>query len=419
MSSPPLVTPGRRDESPVLLVVEDDPNVRELLSNAASGCGVTCGMAATGRRARELIKQRELALALVSDSLPDETGFELVHALRTAQPRAQVLSVLSDPSAARIADALRNGASDWLARPVDPVTVAHRVQLALDRRRLLDEALRMRARLLTAEGMASVGSIAAALAQELDAPLREVTEALERVGEGFGALFERLRASWQRLEERTDEATMGELSRQLAAIDELLPIAWRGASRLLHLSRDLRLVSFRGRPVLAPVDVEELLDVAVALAEPELRGRTQLAKRYGGPPDALGDPERLVQVFANLLVISVKSIEKPEAVANQTVVATSVDVSRRFVLVELSDSGARLSPQALSQVLDPFAAAREASTTGTLGLSSCSALLRALGGALELESLPGGGSLFRVVLPVAPSGFKPRSGEGRPLTGEP
>ena len=68
----------------------------------------------------------------------------------------------------------------------------------------------------------------------------------------------------------------------------------------------------------------------------------------------------------------------------------------------MKDNGHGISPEALSHLFDPFFTTKPVGQGTGLGLAICHGIVQRAGGRIEVESEPGQGALFRVVLPAAP-----------------
>ncbi|WP_412070312.1 PAS domain-containing protein [Rubrivirga sp. IMCC43871] len=130
------------------------------------------------------------------------------------------------------------------------------------------------------------------------------------------------------------------------------------------------------------------------------------------PTRVLADEKRLHQVAANLVSNAVKftasgsvdvAVHLSEAVEGQTAPDDAV-----WVALDVRDTGIGIAPDRLAAIFDPFVQADASMTRaygGTgLGLSITRRFVERMGGALDVESTPGEGSLFRVRLPLAPVG---------------
>ena len=145
-----------------------------------------------------------------------------------------------------------------------------------------------------------------------------------------------------------------------------------------------------------PVDLVPLLNRVIKLtAEPAL-GLQQIETKLPNSVLALVDAERIEKVIENLILNAV------EAMAGSTgklsVSAGTVDEGRVFFSV--SDTGVGMSPGFIErQLFHPFATTKRRGVG--LGLYTCREVVRANGGAIEVDSREGAGTTFRVVLPSA------------------
>ncbi|MCO5169858.1 MAG: ATP-binding protein [Planctomycetes bacterium] len=180
---------------------------------------------------------------------------------------------------------------------------------------------------------------------------------------------------------------------------ELLEIVAENVTRLTSLVADLLEVDRVAQAPLAEVrlDLVPLLRDALAVEEASA-ARKALALELEAPEalEVVGDPDRLRQVFGNLLSNAVKYTAR----GGVSVVAAPVDAER--VRVEVRDTGVGIRPGDIAQLFQRFfraddPAVRAAGGTG-LGLSIVKTLVERQQGAVEVESEPGRGSCFRVLL---------------------
>ena len=122
------------------------------------------------------------------------------------------------------------------------------------------------------------------------------------------------------------------------------------------------------------------------------------------PPALRGDPGRLRQILVNLTSNAVKFTDQGEVVVRVERVGEGTP-DWVTVQLEVADTGIGIDPSDQAHILEPFSQA-DASTTrrygGTgLGLAISRQLAEAMGGSMNLESRPGHGSTFRVIVPLA------------------
>jgi CheY-like chemotaxis protein len=135
----------------------------------------------------------------------------------------------------------------------------------------------------------------------------------------------------------------------------------------------------------------------VRLAWNEIRHRAQLVKDYGSVPPVYGNDTELAQVFLNLVVNAAQSIPAGRANANEIRISTR-SVNDGKVAIEIRDTGVGIPGAALPHVFDPFFTTKPAGVGTGLGLSICRRIVDELGGRISVESTPGQGTAFCVVL---------------------
>lgn len=279
------------------------------------------------------------------------------------------------------------GASEWVAPGADPQWLETRVMLAermcslrreLTTRGAEAERERMNARLLMADRMVSIGTLAASIAHEINNPLTSVYTNIEHLARS-GALT----------------ASIADPERR-RVVEVALERCREGSERVRQITRNLLTFARSDQNNRRPVFVEELLESAVALCMNELRHRSQVVTEFHPVPPVEANPARLAQVFLNLLLNAVRSI--PEGNAEGNTVTLSVNLDRKGrVEVVVRDTGAGIPPEHLDRVFD--FTSRPANEGSGLSLAVCHNLVSEIGGEISVESVLGRGSVFRVALP--------------------
>lgn len=232
------------------------------------------------------------------------------------------------------------------------------------------ERLRMRSELAFAERLATVGSLAAGVAHEINNPLTYVLHHVER------------------LKEQLPE---GERSGAAAALD--------GARRIRDIVRDLQTFARPDRAPAEPVDVHAVLDKVLSLAKPELRYRARVEVERGADRAVMASEGRLAQVILNLVINAARAIGEGDVERHRIRIVTAVDGDQ--VRIEVSDTGIGIAPPDLARIFDPFFTTDATSGSG-LGLSICQSLVTGFGGTIQVASALGRGTSFVVRLPAAP-----------------
>jgi PAS domain S-box-containing protein len=244
-----------------------------------------------------------------------------------------------------------------------------------ERRRTEAELRRAGERLALAGRMASVGTLAAGVAHEVNNPLAYVIANLASANEAAEACAAACPDLRQSLREARD-----------------------GAERVRQIVAELRTFSRPDQSARGPVDVRRVLDAAVNLARHEIRHRARVVKEYADVPCVVANEGRLAQAFLNLVVNAAQSIPEGQVDANAIrVVARPVDGR---VAVEVSDTGVGIPAEHLDRIFDPFFTTKPVGVGTGLGLSICHGIVASLAGEIRVQSTPGRGSTFTVLLPA-------------------
>jgi two-component system, NtrC family, sensor kinase len=246
----------------------------------------------------------------------------------------------------------------------------------------ITDRIRLESQLRQADRLVSVGTLAAGVAHEINNPLSFVVGNLEFL---FAAL--------QRAElgAPADPAALRE------AVDE----AREGARRVREVVKDLKTFSRAEDGVAGPVEVSSALDVALRMLGNELRHRAVVERAYASAPRAQVNEARLGQVFVNLLANAVQAL--PDRPCEQNRVRVSVRPGGQGeVVAEISDNGQGIPKDIRHRIFDPFFSTKQVGEGMGLGLSICQGIVAGFAGRLEVESEPGCGSTFRLILPAAP-----------------
>jgi len=130
-----------------ILVVDDEPTQLELVGGFLRRQGFEVAEAAGGRAAVARFKQEPFDLVLTDQRMPDLSGLEVLVAVRAASPDTAVVIMTAYGTIETAVSAVKAGAADYLAKPLNLDELLHRIHQIQDRRRLLTENRELRAAL--------------------------------------------------------------------------------------------------------------------------------------------------------------------------------------------------------------------------------------------------------------------------------
>ncbi len=242
--------------------------------------------------------------------------------------------------------------------------------------------------LIFADRMASVGTLAAGVAHEINNPLAVVTANISMIVD--------------------DLQTLGPQSpsEQLTGLREMSLDVQAGAERIRKIVRGLKTFGRGGEERRLVFDVHPVLELSIDMTYNEIRHRARLVKDYGKTPLVEADDARLAQVFINLLINAAQALPEGAAAANEIRILTSTDAAGRAV-IEVRDTGSGIPSSIIDRVFDPFFTTKPVGVGTGLGLSICHNLVAAIGGEITVTSESGRGATFRIVLPAAQASTRP------------
>ena len=245
----------------------------------------------------------------------------------------------------------------------------------------LREIAALRQGLITSGRLAAVGELAAGIAHEINNPLafvRANLALLRREAECYAS----------EAEKRGPGAALPE--EWVEILDESID----GVDRAVTIVRDIREFSHSGRSVVEPARLDELLDQVLRVAGPQLPAGARIVRDYGDVPPVPCDPQRLKQLFLNLVVNAGQAMEG----AGEVRVRTRAEGDHALIRIE--DDGCGIPADRLERIFDPFYTTKPVGRGTGLGLSISHEIARAHGGRLWCESEPGVGSVFHLRLPL-------------------
>jgi len=255
-----------------------------------------------------------------------------------------------------------------------------------DRRRLEE-------RLALAERLASISTMAAGMAHELNNPLAT------SVGNVDFAV--------RRLEQLTRELSRGDLEaagRGAHEIAEALDDAQNAGRRVRAIVHDLNKFSRAEEVTLSLVDLPDCVDAALQITHHLATPRGSVSKVLGTTPFVEMNEGQLVQALANLIA-NAHQAGAGRPTHSVTIRTRTDDLGRAEV--EIQDTGSGIATEILPRIFDPFFTTRAAGEGLGLGLSICQRIVTGAGGELGVQSQVGVGSTFRITLPPAAANTRP------------
>jgi two-component system NtrC family sensor kinase len=241
----------------------------------------------------------------------------------------------------------------------------------------LTEQRMLRAQLIQAERMVSIGTLAAGVAHEINNPLAVI---LQKTGWMQDLLDE---------EEFRKSENYQEFRASVAKIEEHVERARKVVHNMLGYAR-------RMEPRLEDVDVNQTINQTIDILENFARANTIDIQTdlMDSVPIIAGDQAQLQQVILNLISNAIDAIGKDGTVS----VKSRSDDSKIRVII--TDTGPGIPENMQKKIFDPFFTTKSSGKGTGLGLWISYNIIEKLGGSLSLRSQAGQGAEFTITLPI-------------------
>lgn len=228
--------------------------------------------------------------------------------------------------------------------------------------------IRIEEQLRRAERLSALGELSAILAHEIRNPLASIRGTAEIL-----------------MEQGTTSASRG----------EFLDILVKESDRLNRVVEDFLRMARPEPARKKECDINYELGTMVTLLSAQASGEgVELRLEAGELPPVVADPEKLHQAFMNIMLNGIQA----SAPGGEVHILTRFDHDAQQIEIRFSDSGPGIAPDAIGKIFEPFFTTK-GSGTG-LGLSITRKIVEGHGGSIEVESVPGEGATFRILLPV-------------------
>ncbi len=274
-----------------------------------------------------------------------------------------------------------------------------------------------RSRLVQADRLSTLGTLAAGVAHEINNPAAFVLL-------GIDMLDRLLQTSGMELPE-------GPRSQATGLVRDLRD----SVRRIVDIARDLRL--FASAPGETGqrtfIDVNRAVEGALTLTRGHIIERAQIRRELGDVPPVLMEDSRLGQVIVNLLVNAAQAIPKPGTVPamrpsngepHSPRIPHTITVTTRVidedVAIEVSDTGVGIAPENQHRIWTPFFTTKTPDVGTGLGLSISKDIVERAGGTITVESpVPGSsrGTRFTIRIPIAKGPISSASRKASPVSG--
>ncbi|MGK7924714.1 MAG: ATP-binding protein [Spirulina sp.] len=257
--------------------------------------------------------------------------------------------------------------------------------------------------LIQTEKMSGLGQMVAGVAHEINNPVSFIHGNLTHLSKSVQDLFDFIDVLQQYIPPETPEVEeiMEEIDFEFLQSDlpNLLQSMRMGSDRIQEIVLSLRNFSRLDEATMKDVDLHEGIDTTLIILNNRLKLGVEVIKRYGDLPPVFCYPAQLNQVFMNLIVNALDAMEEAETQGKQIAILTE-QISGDRVSIKIRDNGPGIPDRLKDKLFDPFFTTKPIGKGTGLGLSICYQIIEKHKGTIKVESQPGAGTEFAIVLPI-------------------
>jgi signal transduction histidine kinase len=314
------------------------------------------------------------------------SGFEVLKEIKAKEKTKDIIvivnSALDDTDS--IKEALELGAYDYFTKPftkeekeiILPLKIKNALKIQKQRRSLKEA----QEQLIITEKMATIGTLVAGVAHEINTPLSAIKSNLylEKI------LLKDL---------NSESEEIIKFKETLASMQEINQIA---IERIMGIVVGLKGFARLDEAVFKEVNLHEGIDNTLLIINNQIKDRIEIIKQYGKIPLVACYPGQLNQVFLNVLVNAMQAIEG----RGRITISTSCTDSKVYIAIE--DSGQGISEANIAKIFDPGFTTKGVGVGTGLGLSISYKIVEKHKGKIMVESKLGVGTKMTIELPIDP-----------------
>ncbi len=366
-----------------LLLVDDEDNFRQTLAKRLAKKGIPPEQAENGEKALSILEKKEMDVVVLDVKMPGMHGIEVLHHIKKKHPRTEVIFLTGHAATRDGVDGIKRGAFDYLSKPVEFEHLLSKIKQAHGKVVREEEKLReaefrkkMKQQMATTEKLASLGTLAAGVAHEINNPLAIINES----------------AGWLKLIINRKE--MAQMPRK-QDFEMALNKIERGVDRAKRITHQLLGFAKKDDSVLAEIHLGELADEAAQLVHREAANKDiEIVQEI--KPDIgtiWSDPYQLRQVLINLLTNAI------HATGSGGRITIRIESLNGGVTLTVEDNGQGIPKENLNKIFEPFFSTKPPGKGTGLGLFVTRGIVEKLCGTIEVESRLGHGTCFCIRLP--------------------
>ncbi len=407
-----------------ILVVDDERAnlmvLMELLANMGENYRIIS--APNGKIACELALSKQPDAIVMDWEMPEMNGIEALKKLKLNPETSDIPVIMATAvrtDTANVIEALEAGASDYVRKPIETLELQARVKSALklstslkvikEQNKELSNTLQQlqssHLQLTQSEKMATVGTLTAGIAHEINNPVNFIQNGVESVSIILKDIFDLLdKYDTLLAKENLSESFLSEIKDFKGEIEyeeikkdgeEIVSHLKDGANRTSEIALLLKNYSRKDASEMVGTNVHDGIDATLVLLKHHLKGRINIVREFDNKiPPLYCFPNQMNQIFMNLIHNAIQAIE------NEGEIKIKTSHDSKMLFVEVSDSGTGMSEEVQSKIFEPFFTTKDINKGTGLGMSITKDIIDKHKGIVEIKSAVGSGTTFTLSFPI-------------------
>lgn len=250
--------------------------------------------------------------------------------------------------------------------------------------------------LVNAEKLASIGQLSAGIAHEINNPIGYIRCNIDVLNEYFKTINTYIKfvsVSDNNCAAKTMYKNE-DLDLIIKDIEPLIAATLEGTQRISEIVKDLGNYAHVDSKVPESIFIDELIEKSLSMVSNELKYKVEIIKCLDAKVEIFGFPQKLLQVFINMLV------NASHAIQNKGSITIDSKASDDEVCICFEDNGSGITQEHLTDIFTPFFTTKPVGKGTGLGLHIVRSIIEDHHGRINVSSIVGKGSKFDIYLPV-------------------
>jgi len=250
--------------------------------------------------------------------------------------------------------------------------------------------------LVNAEKLASIGQLSAGIAHEINNPVGFIHSNLDVLADYITPLTDYIKLV--KIADQQEQAKAfyqkNDLDYIIDDINPLIESSLEGTIRISKIIKDLGNYAHVDSKTPELISIDSLIEQSLTLVANELKYKVKIVKSLNANVSVMAFPQKLLQVFINMLVNASHAIE------NTGRISIYSGIVKDEINIRFEDDGSGISQEHLKNIFDPFFTTKPVGKGTGLGLHIVRSIIDEHDGHIEASSIVGQGSKFEIFLPI-------------------